>query len=104
VLVELPTGSDVQGDTAKGGYLVEGAVGSCRLKTATADIRVEQATSVWLKTTGGTVIVDHVAWCAATWRFRAVRPDRPGARPQPWRGHHRPPRRTPAVAPDRALA
>ncbi len=61
VLVELPTGSDVQGDTAKGRYLVEGVVGSCRLKTAVGDIRVEQAAGVRLKTTGGTVVVDHVA-------------------------------------------
>jgi DUF4097 and DUF4098 domain-containing protein YvlB len=60
VLVSLPTGSDVQGDTAKGGYLVEGAVGASRLKTATGDIRVEQAAGVQLKTTGGKVVVDHV--------------------------------------------
>lgn len=60
VLVELPSGSDVQGDTAKGDYVLEGVVGSCRLKTATGDIRVSQAAGVRLKTTGGTVIVDHV--------------------------------------------
>ncbi|MGZ4666386.1 MAG: DUF4097 family beta strand repeat-containing protein [Frankiaceae bacterium] len=42
VLVELPTGSDVQG------------------RTPTGDIRVEQATGAQLKTTGGKVIVDHV--------------------------------------------
>jgi DUF4097 and DUF4098 domain-containing protein YvlB len=60
VLVELPTGSDVQGDTAKGDYLVEGVVGSCQLKTPTGDIRVERAGSVRLKTTGGKVNVDHV--------------------------------------------
>jgi DUF4097 and DUF4098 domain-containing protein YvlB len=58
--VELPTGSDVQGDTAKGEYLVEGVVGSCQLKTSIGDIRVEQATGVQLKTTSGKVIVDHV--------------------------------------------
>lgn len=60
VRVELPTGSDVQGDTAKGDYLVEGVVGSCRLKTPTGNIRVEQATDVRLRTTGGRVTVDHV--------------------------------------------
>jgi DUF4097 and DUF4098 domain-containing protein YvlB len=43
VLVELPTGSDVQGHTAMGEYRVDGVVGSCRLKTS-----------------GGKVIVDHV--------------------------------------------
>ncbi|GAB2662955.1 DUF4097 family beta strand repeat-containing protein [Kribbella swartbergensis] len=60
VLVKLPTGSDVRGNTAKGGYVVEGAVGSCELKTPSGDIRVGQATSVQLRTTSGQVIVDHV--------------------------------------------
>ncbi|WP_020574607.1 DUF4097 family beta strand repeat-containing protein [Actinopolymorpha alba] len=60
VLVELPFGSDVQGDTAKGDYLVEGVVGSCQLKTPTGNIRVEQATGVQLKTTSGKVNVDRV--------------------------------------------
>ncbi|WP_235883386.1 DUF4097 family beta strand repeat-containing protein [Saccharopolyspora elongata] len=60
VLVELPTGSDVRGDTANGGYLVEGAVGSCQLKTPTGDIQVEQATGARLRTTAGKVSVDRV--------------------------------------------
>ncbi|WP_144121733.1 DUF4097 family beta strand repeat-containing protein [Catellatospora sichuanensis] len=60
VLVELPTGSDVRGDTADGEYVVQGLVGSCRLKNAIGDIRVGQAADVRLKTTGGRVIVDHV--------------------------------------------
>ncbi|THV39831.1 DUF4097 family beta strand repeat-containing protein [Glycomyces buryatensis] len=61
VLVALPTGSEVQGDTAQGEYLVQGAVGTCRLKTAIGDIRVAQAVDVRLRTTGGKVIVDHVS-------------------------------------------
>ncbi|SDI61748.1 DUF4097 family beta strand repeat-containing protein [Nonomuraea jiangxiensis] len=60
VLVELPTGSDVQGDTEEGEYLIKGAVGSCRLRNAIGDIRVGQATGVRLRTAGGKVIVDHV--------------------------------------------
>ncbi|MGW1344102.1 DUF4097 family beta strand repeat-containing protein [Kribbella sp. NPDC002412] len=60
VLVKLPAGSDVHADTAKGDYVVEGVVGSCRLKTPSGDIRVEQAGSVELKTSGGRVLVDHV--------------------------------------------
>lgn len=60
VLVELPAGSDVRGGTANGDCVVEGAVGSCRLKTPTGDIRVERAADVRLKTTGGTVVVDDV--------------------------------------------
>lgn len=60
VLVRLPTGSHVHGDTAKGDFVVEGAVGTCRLKTPTGDIRVAQAGQARLRTTGGTVAVDHV--------------------------------------------
>ena len=44
VLIELPTGSDVQGYTAKGEYVVEGEVGSCELRTANGDIRVGKVT------------------------------------------------------------
>ncbi|MFI5693481.1 DUF4097 family beta strand repeat-containing protein [Kribbella sp. NPDC051586] len=40
VLIELPTGSDVQGYTAKGDYVVEGEVGACELKTANGDMRI----------------------------------------------------------------
>ncbi|MEU6263920.1 DUF4097 family beta strand repeat-containing protein [Saccharopolyspora shandongensis] len=61
VLVELPTGSDVRGDTANGGYLVEGVVGSCQLKTPSGDIRVEQATGARLRTTAGKITVDRVS-------------------------------------------
>ncbi|WP_018349404.1 DUF4097 family beta strand repeat-containing protein [Longispora albida] len=61
VLVELPAGSDVRGDTAKGDYAVEGPVGSCQLKTPTGHIRVERAASVHLRTTGGTMTVGEVA-------------------------------------------
>jgi hypothetical protein len=60
VRVELPTGSDVHGSTAQGDYLVQGRVGSCRLKTAIGGIRVGQAADAQLKTTGGKVTVDHV--------------------------------------------
>ncbi|MEV0274317.1 hypothetical protein AB0H43_36565 [Hamadaea sp. NPDC050747] len=64
VLVQLPTGSDVQGTTAEGEYVVQGVVGSCRLKNAIGDIRVEQATDVRLKTSGGRVTVGHVTGSA----------------------------------------
>ncbi|MEU7819765.1 DUF4097 family beta strand repeat-containing protein [Catellatospora sp. NPDC049133] len=60
VLVRLPTGSDVRGDTTQGECVVQGVVGSCRLKTAIGDLRVGQAADVRLKTTGGKVVVDHV--------------------------------------------
>lgn len=60
VLVRLPTGSDVRGDTAQGECVVQGVVGSCRLTTAIGDLRVGQAANVRLRTSGGKVIVDHV--------------------------------------------
>ncbi|GAA4912195.1 hypothetical protein LX16_2431 [Stackebrandtia albiflava] len=73
VLVELPTGSDVRGDTAQGEHVVRGAVGSCRLKTAIGDIRVERAAEARLKTTGGRVIVDHVTGSADVAGYGGVR-------------------------------
>jgi DUF4097 and DUF4098 domain-containing protein YvlB len=60
IVVKLPTGSDVQGDTADGEYVVQGAVGACRLKNAIGDIKVAEAASVRLKTTGGRIVVDRV--------------------------------------------
>ncbi|MFC3492929.1 DUF4097 family beta strand repeat-containing protein [Glycomyces rhizosphaerae] len=60
VSVALPTGSNVQGDTADGEYTVRGEVGSCRLKNAIGDIKVAQAADVRLKTTGGRVAVERV--------------------------------------------
>ncbi|GAA1423212.1 DUF4097 family beta strand repeat-containing protein [Catellatospora coxensis] len=60
VLVRLPAGSDVRGDTAQGECVVQGVVGSCRLKTAIGGLRVGQATEVRLRTSGGKVVVDHV--------------------------------------------
>lgn len=60
VSVALPTGSNVQGDTADGEYAVRGEVGSCHLKNAIGDIKVAQAAEVRLKTAGGRVVVDQV--------------------------------------------
>ncbi|MFI6679386.1 DUF4097 family beta strand repeat-containing protein [Kribbella sp. NPDC050470] len=73
VVVELPAGSDVHADTAQGDYVVEGVVGSCRLKTPAGDIRVEQAGSVELKTSGGRVLVDHVRGQAEVRGNREIR-------------------------------
>lgn len=39
VTVALPTGSNVQGDTADGEYVVRGEIGSCRLKNAIGEDR-----------------------------------------------------------------
>jgi DUF4097 and DUF4098 domain-containing protein YvlB len=59
VLIELPTGSDVQGYTAKGEYVVEGKVGSCELKTANGDIRISEVTGdLRAKSATGDISVD----------------------------------------------
>ncbi|MEU5154746.1 hypothetical protein [Glycomyces sp. NPDC021274] len=60
VTVQLPTGSNVQGDTADGEYVVQGSVGACRLKNAIGDIKVAQAAEVRLATSAGRIAVDQV--------------------------------------------
>ncbi|MFC6155886.1 DUF4097 family beta strand repeat-containing protein [Kribbella jiaozuonensis] len=59
VLIELPTGSDVQGYTAKGNYVVDGEVGACQLKTANGDIQVSTvAGDLRAKSATGNISVD----------------------------------------------
>ncbi|MDA1361216.1 DUF4097 family beta strand repeat-containing protein [Glycomyces luteolus] len=60
ITVALPAGSDVQGDTADGEYVVRGRIGSCNLKNAIGDIKVADTAEVKLKTTGGRVHVEQV--------------------------------------------
>src|SRR5690349_19772778 len=60
VVIELPTGSELQGYTAKGVHVVEGRVGACELKTANGDIHVAAATgNVRAKTATGNITVDR---------------------------------------------
>lgn len=61
VRIELPTGSDLRGETAQGEQVVKGAVGACRLKTAIGDIRLDRAAAARLRTSAGRVSADHVA-------------------------------------------
>ncbi|HWD78133.1 MAG TPA: DUF4097 family beta strand repeat-containing protein, partial [Kribbella sp.] len=62
VVIDLPVGSDLQGYTAKGDYVVEGRVGACELKTANGDIHVTTATgNVRAKSATGNVTVDDAA-------------------------------------------
>jgi DUF4097 and DUF4098 domain-containing protein YvlB len=62
VLIELPTGSDLQGYTAKGEYVVEGEVGSCELKTANGDIRIGTVTgNLRAKSATGNITVGTAA-------------------------------------------
>jgi DUF4097 and DUF4098 domain-containing protein YvlB len=59
VLIELPTGSDIEGYTAKGDYVVDGQVGTCQLKTANGDIRIDKvAGDLRAKSATGNISVD----------------------------------------------
>lgn len=60
VTVELPTGSEVRGDTAMGDFHGEGKLGVCRLKTGMGGIRLEHAAAADVNTGYGDVSLDHV--------------------------------------------
>jgi DUF4097 and DUF4098 domain-containing protein YvlB len=60
VTIELPSGSQVQGETGMGELRCEGPIGECRFKTGFGAIHLEQATSVHLHSGSGDVTVDRV--------------------------------------------
>jgi len=60
VTVELPTGSEVRGDTAMGDFHGEGKLGVCRLKTAMGGIRLDHTAAADVNTGFGDITVDHV--------------------------------------------
>jgi DUF4097 and DUF4098 domain-containing protein YvlB len=60
VTVDLPTGSNVQGDTGMGDFGCEGRLGECRLKTAMGNIALEHTGVLHLKTSYGNIAVDRV--------------------------------------------
>ena len=61
VTVELPVGSNVQGDTGMGDFGCEGRLGECRLKTGMGNIRLEHTGVLHLKTSYGNITVDRGA-------------------------------------------
>jgi hypothetical protein len=50
--IELPTGSDLSGHTAAGGFRCTGSLGRCELKSSAGEISVDQAARVKLVTAG----------------------------------------------------
>ncbi|MGC5018185.1 DUF4097 family beta strand repeat-containing protein [Micromonospora sp. DT47] len=60
VTIELPSGSQLQGETGMGELHCEGRLGDCRLKTGHGSIRLDQAGTVNLNSGYGDVIVNHV--------------------------------------------
>ncbi|MFJ8625719.1 DUF4097 family beta strand repeat-containing protein [Kitasatospora sp. NPDC093550] len=61
VRVELPAGSQVHAESPMADFVVEGALGDCRLKTSMGRIQVDRAESVRLKTDMGDIRLGAVA-------------------------------------------
>ncbi|MFJ5222809.1 DUF4097 family beta strand repeat-containing protein [Streptomyces sp. NPDC088400] len=55
VSVELPTGSDVRGTSAMGGFFCEGRFGDVTLKTSLGDLQVDEVAGANLKTDYGDI-------------------------------------------------
>ncbi|HXW78006.1 MAG TPA: DUF4097 family beta strand repeat-containing protein [Acidimicrobiales bacterium] len=59
VIIELPDGSNVEGDAGVAAVRCEGRLGECRFKTGVGDIHVDQASAVKLKSGGGDITVNR---------------------------------------------
>jgi hypothetical protein len=59
VTIELPAGSQVQGDSGMGDFGGEGELGECRVKTGMGNIRLGHAGAAHLKTGMGNIVVDR---------------------------------------------
>ena len=59
VTIELPTGSQVQGDSGMGEFSCEGHLGECRFKTGMGNIHLDHSGTLHLKTGMGNIDVDH---------------------------------------------
>ncbi|MGP4019062.1 DUF4097 family beta strand repeat-containing protein [Saccharopolyspora sp. 5N708] len=59
VVVELPSGSHVQGDVALGDFDCEGRLGQCRFKTSTGHIRLAEAAALNVHTASGRITLDR---------------------------------------------
>jgi Putative adhesin len=61
VTIELPTGSQVQGDSGMGDFGCEGHLGECRFKTGMGNIRLDHTSALHLKTGMGNIAVDRAS-------------------------------------------
>jgi DUF4097 and DUF4098 domain-containing protein YvlB len=61
VTIELPAGSEVQGDTGMGEFGSEGHLAECRLKTGMGNIRLDHTGAVHLRTGMGNIDVDRAS-------------------------------------------
>jgi DUF4097 and DUF4098 domain-containing protein YvlB len=61
VTIELPEGSQVQGDSGMGDFGGEGHLGECRFKTGMGNIRLDHTGELRLKTGMGNIAVDRAS-------------------------------------------
>lgn len=64
VTIELPTGSQLQGDASVAAFRSAGRLGQCRIKTASGDIQLDHTATLDLTTAAGAIVVDRVAGSA----------------------------------------
>jgi DUF4097 and DUF4098 domain-containing protein YvlB len=60
VTIELPAGSNLQGDASVATFRCVGRLGECRVKTSTGDIQLDHTGTLDLNTDGGAIVVDRV--------------------------------------------
>jgi DUF4097 and DUF4098 domain-containing protein YvlB len=65
VTIELPSGSQLQGETGMGELICEGRLGECRFKTGYGEVRLDKTGAVEVKSASGDVTVDHAGGGAA---------------------------------------
>ncbi|MFD3519331.1 DUF4097 domain-containing protein [Streptomyces sp. NPDC058653] len=78
VTVELPAGSELIVSTGLGDIIGEGHFGNCRLTTGAGNIRLDEATTVFLKTSHGDIVVERTTGATeihASGRLRVGRVD-----------------------------
>jgi DUF4097 and DUF4098 domain-containing protein YvlB len=61
VTVELPTGSQLDGDASEGAFRAVGRLGDCRISTSTGEVRLGSVGALHLNTGAGAVEVERVA-------------------------------------------
>ena len=64
VVIQVPSGSQVQGSTAYGDFDAEGVLGNCSLKTSYGTLRVEAAEALTLHSNAGNITAGRVAGVA----------------------------------------
>ncbi|WP_430331314.1 DUF4097 family beta strand repeat-containing protein [Rhodococcus sp. ACT016] len=60
VTIELPTGSGLEADASVAGVRTTGVLGDCRIKTATGDVRLDEARTTTISTGAGAISIERV--------------------------------------------